>query len=187
MERKRIEEEERKKKEEEERRLRGIDEEEEKAKAAKNKGKKGQQKKESKASEEQQTATGETPAAEGEGSGGSGEGSNEEQGAKKEEPAPEEAPPAAAPEDEWKPYIPEVPSKIHWAVYSSPNTFWLSMDDYDAGYLYECRFLDEANKAKLANSDKIDEPFRAVPVVRSDITHSEDIPLSSIVFKYKYF
>lgn len=36
-------------------------------------------------------------------------------------------------EDKWKPYYPETPSKICWALYSSPDTFWVSMDAYDAG------------------------------------------------------
>jgi len=30
-------------------------------------------------------------------------------------------------EDDWKPYIPETPSAALFAVYTSPDTFWLSM------------------------------------------------------------
>jgi hypothetical protein len=30
-------------------------------------------------------------------------------------------------EDDWKPYIPEVPCAALFAVYTSPDTFWLSM------------------------------------------------------------
>ena len=30
-------------------------------------------------------------------------------------------------EDDWKPYIPETPSATLFAVYTSPDTFWLSM------------------------------------------------------------
>lgn len=85
-------------------------------------------------------------------------------------------------QDDWKPFIPDVPSKICWALYSSKDTFWLSMDDYDAGYLYECKFLDEAQKSRIS-AEKIDEPIRAVPVVKSDLTHSEDIPLTCMIFK----
>ena len=85
-------------------------------------------------------------------------------------------------EDEWKPYIPETPSSICWSTYSSIDTFWLSMDDYDAGYLYECRFIDDAQKSKIS-PDKQGEPFRAVPVIKSDLTHSEDIPLSCMVYR----
>ncbi len=40
--------------------------------------------------------------------------------------------------DDWKPFIPEVASKVCWAVYSSPDTFWLSMDAYDAGEVFFC-------------------------------------------------
>ena len=83
-------------------------------------------------------------------------------------------------EDEWKPFIPETPSKICWAYYSSPDTFWLSMDDYDAGYLYECRFLDDAQKARMP-AEKVDEAFKSVPVVRSDLTHTDDIPFTFMI------
>lgn len=85
-------------------------------------------------------------------------------------------------EDEWKPFIPETPSKICWALYSSADTFWLSMDDFDAGYLYECKFLDEVQKTKMS-PDKIDEPIRGVPIVKSDLTHSEDIPLTCMIYE----
>jgi hypothetical protein len=84
--------------------------------------------------------------------------------------------------DEWKPFIPDVPNKICWASYSTPDTFWLSMDDYDAGYLYECKFLTTAEKSKMS-PEKIDEPFRSFPVIKSDITHSEDIPLTCMIQK----
>lgn len=30
-------------------------------------------------------------------------------------------------EDDWKPYIPETPNAALFAVYTSPDTFWLSM------------------------------------------------------------
>lgn len=153
MERKRIEEEERKKKEAEERRLRGIDDEEE------------EKKKKAKKNEE---------------SGGENAESDNKNNEKKDD---EENPEEVKKEDEWKPYIPEVPNKILWANYSSPDTFWVSVDDYDAGYLYECRFLDDAQKAKLS-PDKIDEPFRAIPVANSDLTHGEDIPLTCMIFEY---
>lgn len=152
--------------------MRGVDEEEEKAKAAK-KGKKSLDKKKetTKATEEKVEESGET---------GGGEEGGKKEGAEKE--ATEEEAAAKPAEDEWKPFIPEVPSQIHWALYSSPDTFWLSMDDYDAGYLYECRLLDETTKAKMP-ADKIDEPLRAVPVFGSDLTHSDDIPLTCLLFK----
>ena len=40
-------------------------------------------------------------------------------------------------EDDWKAYIPEVPSAALFAVYTSPDTFWLSM----VRSLLECRRL----------------------------------------------
>jgi hypothetical protein len=83
-----------------------------------------------------------------------------------------------AKEEEWKPYIPPTPSSICWALYSSEDTFWLSMDDYDAGYLYECRFVNDTKNNK---SDKLGEAFRAKPVFKSDLTHNEDIPLTCII------
>ncbi len=82
--------------------------------------------------------------------------------------------------DEWKPFIPDIPSKICWASYSSPDSFWLSMDDFDAGYLYECKFLTETEKSKISN-EKIDEPFKSVAVFKSDLTHSEDVPLTCML------
>jgi len=54
------------------------------------------------------------------------------------------------------------------------------MDDYDAGYLYECKFFDEATRAKMS-AEKLDEPVRSVPVVGSDITHAEDIPFTYMI------
>ncbi len=107
---------------------------------------------------------------------------SEEQPEKKEK-IEEDKPEETKKEDEWKPYIPETPSKIFWAHYSSPGSFWLSMDDYDAGYLYECKFLTDAEKTRISN-EKIDEPFNSVAVPKTDLTHSEDIPLTYLTFKY---
>lgn len=86
-------------------------------------------------------------------------------------------------EDKWKPYYPETPSKVSWAIYSSPDSFWVSMDGYDAGYLYECRFVSDADKSKMSmtNIEKCDEPFKSIPVIKSDLTHTEDIPLTCMI------
>ncbi|ESO88399.1 hypothetical protein LOTGIDRAFT_126121, partial [Lottia gigantea] len=76
--------------------------------------------------------------------------------------------------EEWKPYIPEDPSPILQAFYSlKENQFWLSMGEFDAGYLYECKFANEADKSKLV----YDEPLQAIPVV-----DSIDVPISIIRF-----
>ena len=53
--------------------------------------------------------------------------------------------------------------------------------DFDAGYLYECKFHDETAKAimiKEGREDAIGEPIRAVPVVDSD-----DIPIRTMHFR----
>jgi len=116
--------------------------------------------------------------AEGEDEEKKGEEEGEAQTASEEEPEQSKA-------DEWRPYIPEVASKVCWAHYSSPDTFWVSMDAYDAGYLYECRFVSEPDRAKVSASalSQLDEPFGAVPVLQSDLTGSEDIPLSCMTLE----
>ncbi len=157
LERLRIEEEERKKKEAEERRLLGLDEEDDKKKK---KTKKDDSAKDGDAAEDDETDETEKKA--------EGEEEDENEPKKKVE--------------EWKPYIPEIPNKINWAHYSSPDTFWLSMDDYDAGYLYEYKFLTEAEKSKLP-SDKVDDPIAHVPVHKSDLVFGEDIPLNCLTFR----
>ena len=165
MERIRIEEEEKKKREAEDRRARGLPDPEEE------KRKKLQKKQEA---EEAGNEKGEEDAANG----------DEPKVEEPEEPEPEEP----EKEDDWKPYIPETPSKICWAVYSSPDTFWLSMDAYDAGYLYECKFISDSEKAKLSLSlmDKLNEPFKSVAVQKADLTHTDDVPLSTMIFELVY-
>ena len=173
MERKRIEEEERKKKEAEERKLRWEDDSKsldfkntnnsqssEYVKRGIDDEEEEKKKKKKKDSDDKAEAEEEEKKA------------KEADGEEEEEVKPKE--------DEWKPHIPEHPSKICWAYYSSQDTFWLSMDDYDAGYLYECRFLDEATKARMP-AEKVDEAFKTVPVVRSDLTHTEDVPLTFMI------
>ncbi len=155
LERLRIEEEERKKKEAEERRLMGIHEEEEKKKKT---GKKQESKKEDETEDDEENEI--VKELEDE--------ADESEQKKKIE--------------EWRPYIPEVPNKINWAHYSSPDTFWLSMDDYDAGYLYEYKFLTDTEKSKLP-LEKIDEPIAHVPVQKSDLIFDDDIPLSCLTFR----
>lgn len=56
------------------------------------------------------------------------------------------------------------------------------MDGYDAGYLYECKFLSDTEKTKIP-SDKIDEPIGSVAVVKTDYYFDEDIPLTCITLK----
>ncbi|KAL8608968.1 hypothetical protein ACOMHN_062851 [Nucella lapillus] len=44
-------------------------------------------------------------------------------------------------EENWQPYYPDSPSPILQAVYSKQeDCFWLTLGEYDAGYIYRCRF-----------------------------------------------
>jgi cilia- and flagella-associated protein 44 len=152
LERQRIEEEERLKREQEEKKLRGLDEEEE-----------NEKKKEKKSGGEgEDEKTGE-------------ENQENKEGEEKEEEEEEEEEDITAKEPEWQPFIPKNPSRICWATYSCPDTFWLSMNDFDAGYLYQCKYMTDDEKSKLPSPDKIDEPIQSVAVVASDILNLEDI------------
>ncbi len=86
-------------------------------------------------------------------------------------------------EDDWKPYIPEIPSAALFAVYTSPDTFWLSMDDYDAGYLYHCQFSNKDDRFQY-NPERSDTIVSTLPVPNTDPAHGEDIPLTSILIRY---
>ncbi|KAL4229263.1 hypothetical protein ACF0H5_012303 [Mactra antiquata] len=79
------------------------------------------------------------------------------------------------PEPEWEPYIPSEPSPILTGFYSEPGQFWLSMGDFDAGYLYKCKFSEE----DTTNRDEtiVDEPIQSVAVV-----DSEDMPINTITW-----
>lgn len=37
-------------------------------------------------------------------------------------------------------YIPPVPNRVLWLMYSPEGTIWLSMGQYDCGYVYEIEF-----------------------------------------------
>lgn len=102
-------------------------------------------------------------------------------------------------EDDWKPYIPEVPNAALFAVYTSPDTFWLSMvcliiyfqyilnkiiqDDYDAGYLYHCQLSNKDDRFQY-NPERQDAVINTLPVPNTDPAHGEDIPLTSILIRY---
>ncbi|CAM4893268.1 unnamed protein product [Rotaria socialis] len=87
-------------------------------------------------------------------------------------------------EDDWKPYIPEKPSAALFAVYTSPDTFWLSMDDYDAGYLYHCQFGNKDDRFQY-NSERQDVVLSTLPVPETDLAYGDDIPLTSILIREK--
>ncbi|CAF3878718.1 unnamed protein product [Adineta steineri] len=158
LERKRKEEEERQKKLEEERRLRGIE------------------KKEKVEEEEEEVIPDIVPEikdvnTEGDKADKTIEPEEEDEEGKKEE-------------DDWKPYIPETPSAALFAVYTSPDTFWLSMDDYDAGYLYHCQLGNKDDRFQY-NPERSDNVVNTLPVPNTDLAHGDDIPLTSILIKEK--
>ncbi|XP_068733143.1 cilia- and flagella-associated protein 44-like isoform X1 [Montipora capricornis] len=64
--------------------------------------------------------------------------------------------------------------------YGNTDKFWVSMDGWDAGYLYECEF-DEGKKPAPApgQEDTRDEPVRSIPVDNSD-----DKPIRSVCFSH---
>ena len=49
--------------------------------------------------------------------------------------------------------------------------------EFDAGYMYKCKFTEEEEKAKL-HPDVVDEPIQAVPVAESN-----DVPISTLRFR----
>ncbi|XP_069115004.1 cilia- and flagella-associated protein 44-like isoform X2 [Argopecten irradians] len=79
-------------------------------------------------------------------------------------------------EEDWTPYIPSEPSPILEGFYAEDGNFWLSMGDFDAGYLYKCKFLSAEEKAGLPE-DLVDQPIQSIPVV-----DSEDVPINIIKF-----
>ncbi|KAL8598401.1 hypothetical protein ACOMHN_032678 [Nucella lapillus] len=85
--------------------------------------------------------------------------------------------PASAPDD-WQPYIPTEPSPILHAFYDSTDegAFWLSMGEFDAGYLYKCRFREGEEKAQT-QPDLQDEPLLSVAV-----EDSKDVPITTLKF-----
>ncbi|XP_021372219.1 cilia- and flagella-associated protein 44-like isoform X2 [Mizuhopecten yessoensis] len=79
-------------------------------------------------------------------------------------------------EEDWTPYIPSEPSPILEGFYTEDGNFWLSMGDFDSGYLYQCKFLSPDEKAGLPE-ELVDQPIKSVPVV-----DSEDVPINIIKF-----
>uniref|UniRef100_A0A8B9KLV5 Cilia- and flagella-associated protein 44 n=1 Tax=Astyanax mexicanus TaxID=7994 RepID=A0A8B9KLV5_ASTMX len=71
-------------------------------------------------------------------------------------------------------YIPNPPSPLHYAFYSQPGAFWLSMGGYDAGYLYHCKFAEQQAEDV---SEQRDDPFSVIPV-----QNTEHNPILTICF-----
>ncbi|XP_064230686.1 cilia- and flagella-associated protein 44 [Aotus nancymaae] len=72
-------------------------------------------------------------------------------------------------------FIPLTPSRILCGFYSEPGKFWVSLGDYDSGFLYHCEFppCDESNNFK----EQKDEPFD----VRY-LENTDDNPIQTITF-----
>ncbi|XP_019642802.1 PREDICTED: cilia- and flagella-associated protein 44-like isoform X3 [Branchiostoma belcheri] len=67
-------------------------------------------------------------------------------------------------------YLPPVPSPILQGFYHGPpGTVWLSMGEFDAGYLYECKLPEDAEGIEAV------KPGRAVPMLETD-----DVPITCI-------
>lgn len=43
------------------------------------------------------------------------------------------------------------------------GTFWLSMDEFDAGYLYQCKFREEEDLQRMSEEERY-KPIRTVAV-----------------------
>ncbi|XP_062907293.1 cilia- and flagella-associated protein 44 [Mobula hypostoma] len=73
-------------------------------------------------------------------------------------------------------YIPIQPSPILCGFYSKPNTFWLSMGDYDCGYLYHCKFADDPRISEDSSKSE-EEPFAFIAI--EDATEN---PIRKMIF-----
>uniref|UniRef100_A0A8D2LTQ5 Cilia- and flagella-associated protein 44 n=1 Tax=Varanus komodoensis TaxID=61221 RepID=A0A8D2LTQ5_VARKO len=72
-------------------------------------------------------------------------------------------------------YIPQTPSPILCGFYSAPGKFWLSLGEYDTGFLYHCAFSPiQHQKDPEARQD---EPFDVIPIEDAD-----DNPIRQIWF-----
>ncbi|KAM6447444.1 cilia- and flagella-associated protein 44 isoform 1-T1 [Liasis olivaceus] len=88
-----------------------------------------------------------------------------------------ELPEEAAVEEEPLPeiYIPETPSPILCGFYSDPGKFWLSLGEYDTGFLYHCAF--SSVQQQKDPETRQDEPFDIIPIEDAD-----DNPIHRITF-----
>nr|XP_061836799.1 cilia- and flagella-associated protein 44-like isoform X1 [Nerophis lumbriciformis] len=82
-----------------------------------------------------------------------------------EEEEPEPLPPI---------YIPAPPCPLYCGFYSQPGQFWLSMGEYDSGFLYHCKFSENQDEDPVKRKD---EPFEFVVVHCTD-----DDSICSVIF-----
>nr|XP_057920871.1 cilia- and flagella-associated protein 44-like isoform X2 [Doryrhamphus excisus] len=72
--------------------------------------------------------------------------------------------------------IPDPPSPLHWGFYSLPGQFWLSMGEFDSGFLYHCKLSDNQDE----DPDKRqDEPFDFVAIHNTDDDSIRSVTFSS--------
>ncbi|XP_041816587.1 cilia- and flagella-associated protein 44 [Chelmon rostratus] len=71
-------------------------------------------------------------------------------------------------------HIPDPPSPLYCGFYSQPGQFWLSMGDFDSGFLYHCKFSEKQDQDP---DQRQDEPFDFVLVHNAD-----NDPIRSVTF-----
>lgn len=63
--------------------------------------------------------------------------------------------------------MPKTPNAVLWLQYTPENTIWVSMGGYDAGYIYEISFKNDAE-------------VRSTP-----IPGAEDVEITSYLYVYE--
>ncbi|XP_053161847.1 cilia- and flagella-associated protein 44 isoform X2 [Hemicordylus capensis] len=86
---------------------------------------------------------------------------------------PEEAPEEEEPLPEI--FVPATPSPILCGFYSEPGKFWLSLGEYDTGFLFHCAFSPVQHEKEPGAQQ--DEPFEFIPIEDAD-----DNPITRISF-----
>lgn len=72
-------------------------------------------------------------------------------------------------------FVPTTPSPIQCGFYSEPGKFWLSLGEYDAGFLFHCAFSSDQNQKEPETRQ--DEPFEFIRIEGAD-----NIPITRISF-----
>ncbi|MBZ3875207.1 Cilia- and flagella-associated protein 44, partial [Sciurus carolinensis] len=74
-------------------------------------------------------------------------------------------------------FIPPNPSPILCGFYSEPGKFWVSLGDYDSGFLYHCEFPSCDKRSNF--EEQKDEPFDF-----RFLENTEDNPIQTITFSF---
>lgn len=85
-------------------------------------------------------------------------------------------------EEKWIPFYPEKPSPVTCCHYSLEHegNIWLSMGEYDVGYLYECTFHPKNFPERAISQYHPNNPITAVPIENSD-----GIPIMVMKFSHE--